>query len=393
MKTFFKVLILITVPVLGLVIAPLIAGAIFDHLKTDNIWLFFLSYGLLVFGPSTTLLVGAAYYLLRLDEHEKERAWRALANRHQLRFRPGRFFFNKKARLDGLYRGRQLTLEGETWIRLTTENTRAALYRILNEPLSFQNLSKQITADAFAQVKGWFEADAWGQNVSYHQNCLEKDTAYLQLLFDRLSELADLYPQVVASGWEIVPLLREIALQDNHPLKNVAVQLVRDIGIETRDRLDNQVVLCKDCLARSAFQTVNLGENGLITIYGCSVCQQSRNFYAWVVVTLDRGMEQVQVGHKDRLRINWLLRQRLFNFNEVEIVRATDEEVERFAVQVGNDTNQLRRPFYRSMRCVVFPQSGISENSVRILNRIFGEVKMEIKDHAASGGDVAASSS
>jgi hypothetical protein len=34
----------------------------------------------------------------------------------------------------------------------------------------------------------------------------------------------------------------------------------------------------------------------------------------------------------------------LFDFDRVEIQQATDEEVERFAVQVGNDTDELSDP-------------------------------------------------
>ena len=74
------------------------------------------------------------------------------------------------------------------------------------------------------------------------------------------------------------------------------------------------------------------------------------------------------------LRVNWLEHRHLFDFDEVQIVQATDEDVERFAVQVGNDTDPTRKPRYPKMRCVILPECKLSENTMRILERMFGEV-------------------
>jgi hypothetical protein len=74
------------------------------------------------------------------------------------------------------------------------------------------------------------------------------------------------------------------------------------------------------------------------------------------------------------LRVNWLTHRKLFDFDEVEIAQATDEDVERFAVQVGNDTDPKRKPRYQKMRCVVSSECHLSENTLRILERMFGVV-------------------
>ena len=58
----------------------------------------------------------------------------------------------------------------------------------------------------------------------------------------------------------------------------------------------------------------------------------------------------------------------------MEIIQATDEEVERFAVQVGNDTDPYREPRYEQMQCSVDPKCQLSENTLRILESIFGPV-------------------
>jgi hypothetical protein len=63
-----------------------------------------------------------------------------------------------------------------------------------------------------------------------------------------------------------------------------------------------------------------------------------------------------------------------FDFDKVEIVSATDEEVERFAVKVGNDTDPFRQPHYKTMRCLVAESCNLSKNSIRVLQQMFGEV-------------------
>jgi hypothetical protein len=71
------------------------------------------------------------------------------------------------------------------------------------------------------------------------------------------------------------------------------------------------------------------------------------------------------------------VRQQLFDFDRVEIIQATDEEVERFAMQVGNDTDPVRQPRYAQMHCLIAPDCRLSENSLRILRNFFGEVERQ----------------
>ena len=73
-------------------------------------------------------------------------------------------------------------------------------------------------------------------------------------------------------------------------------------------------------------------------------------------------------------RIYWTFHQQVCDFTSVQIIHATDEEVERFAVQVGNDTDPYRASRYKKMRCILGPRCHLSENTVRILRRMFGKV-------------------
>ncbi len=94
------------------------------------------------------------------------------------------------------------------------------------------------------------------------------------------------------------------------------------------------------------------------------------------MAVLDSQDEAELIKEQNNLRVNWLQRRALFDFNRVEIIQATDEEVERFAVQVGNDTDEWRKPRYEQMTCVVSARCQLSENTLRILERMFGEVKV-----------------
>lgn len=75
------------------------------------------------------------------------------------------------------------------------------------------------------------------------------------------------------------------------------------------------------------------------------------------------------------IRANWFTRRILFDFDRIEIIRATDEDIERFAVQAGNDTDSLRRSRYPRMRCTIGPDCHLSANTIRILENSFGRVE------------------
>jgi len=105
---------------------------------------------------------------------------------------------------------------------------------------------------------------------------------------------------------------------------------------------------------------------------------QQRHRFRKVVAVLDSAWEdEAQRDGDDLLRVNWLKREAIFDFDWIEIIRATDEDVERFTRQVGNDPDEWRRSGYRQMRCIVEPGSNLSENTLRLLRSIFGEVQVK----------------
>jgi hypothetical protein len=125
-------------------------------------------------------------------------------------------------------------------------------------------------------------------------------------------------------------------------------------------------LLCSACLARpEANRPV------------CRVCGQAKRLVLGVlqvVAVLDDDWPDEWASAPGTLRVNWLKRRAVFDFDRVEIVAATDEEVERFLIQVGNDTDEWRVPRYKRMTCTVAPQCTLTENTLRILRRTLGRV-------------------
>ncbi len=316
----------------------------------------------------------------------KRNPWQQLADSNNLDYVSGTFF-NQRTFIYGDYHQHHLVLDtfqqyqgrrGVIYTRLTLFANLAADSNGEKRHLNIQNtLTKFGSIHSKYPLKGWVKAATQGQTVYYEQLGIEEDTEYLQSLFDLLSDVAAIYSDIIAVGGEAISCLQTIITDKKHLLNLVAGQLLQDIAEDTTDRLSYQArdLLCSQCLVSVAAHKVNK-----ITYYGCRICGQSREFIkVWSVAVLDREMALEQMRHGDILRVNWLNRRDLFDFDEVEIVQATDEEVERFAVQVGNDTDQTRRPRYKQIRCSIASDAELSENTMRILRHMFGQVvKKEI---------------
>jgi hypothetical protein len=106
------------------------------------------------------------------------------------------------------------------------------------------------------------------------------------------------------------------------------------------------------------------------------LCGQSRTFFRGrVVAVLDEQMAADQIEEGRERRVNWLHYRQMFDFDEVRILRADDEAVERLAMQMGNDTDPHREGQRRATVCLVSPDCRLSENTWKILQRTFWQVK------------------
>lgn len=230
-------------------------------------------------------------------------------------------------------------------------------------------------------LKGDIDIEDDGQILRYEQPDLETDVAYLQFVVDFLSDCLEQSQLAVQLGGEIIPALYPIAVDETDKLTTLAQHLVRSIAQDTMVRFGRQLshLLCKHCLTGYSMHTLRLHWADEVTYCGCRICGRSRDYVEWdskrIVAVIDTNMMEKENWDAHGVRVNWLKRQQLFDFDGVEIIRATDEDVERFAVQVGNDVDDDRKLNYKRMVCLIDQSCKLSENTVRILESLFHRVK------------------
>jgi hypothetical protein len=321
-------------------------------------------------------------------------AWKSLAAANNLVFTAGKL---DAYGISGQYRNCWLILDVPTqnerdsgaveayWTRLTVSIAEGGLNPLL--PRLDMATSKTLTAKDIPALlnpagsgvyfKGKVAIDNRRHPVTctYTQTGIETALPQLQFLFDSLTTLAHALPQIVALGGEVVPQLEEIA---KHSSTNVATYILQNIARDT-SRWQEQVstMLCPKCLTYWSEHKIDLWSLKPREYYGCRMCGQSREFIDAknpVVAVLDHQMKGKVSTWGQVVRVNWFAHGALFDFDEVEIVTATDEEVERFAVKVGNDTDPFRQSHYKGMRCRVAENCNLSKNSIRVLQQMFSEV-------------------
>jgi hypothetical protein len=183
---------------------------------------------------------------------------------------------------------------------------------------------------------------------------------------------------LATAGGEAVPHLQPLASQISSALRPIALDLLSQISQETTARLASREneFLCPHCLTACGPHDISFPKGDKLRYYGCRTCGQSQELLeGQVVAVLDQEMA-TEIEVAGTIRVNWLARRNLFDFNTVEIIKATDEEVERFVVQIGNDTDAVRAGRYTQLPCLVYPGCVLSENSLKLLRRPFGRVEV-----------------
>ena len=328
----------------------------------------------------------------RLPRQADQHAWQTLAQANGLNFTPGKLV--EATYVTGLYHGYTLTLNlfRKPNRRDGTLHTRLVMAAdVLKTPEKYpspkdvvwimDNLHQQLVKKQPLTIKGT------GLKIEYKQTGIETKAKYLQFLFNSFQYLLGAYPYMRQLGGEAIEALHPIATNNNHPLQSLAATWIEEIATHTH-RLQHQApnLLCRLCVVHVVPREIELSWMNSVIYFGCPQCYQSRDFYTAeaVVAVLNTSMSTDAFEQGGILRVNWLIHKELFDFDMVEIIQATDEQVEHFAVRVGNDTNPARAGRYQKMHCLVWNKCRLSKNSMRILEHTFGAVK--IKDTAAVSG-------
>lgn len=147
--------------------------------------------------------------------------------------------------------------------------------------------------------------------------------------------------------------------------------------------------MCRTCLARLEKRVRKCGFFRKVEYYVCRSCHRASNVVFdihTVLAVLDAGMEDDYAPSDGEARGNWLRLRKLFDFDCVEIVDASDEDVQRFCVQVGNDTDEATCRRYGNVPVRISPKCRLEENTLRILKGLFGQVSLMVigGPHASS---------
>ncbi len=186
------------------------------------------------------------------------------------------------------------------------------------------------------------------------------------------------WPLMVAAGAELVPFLLSTGERAvNFTAQLILTQLLGHISRDTINRVNRQgpKVLCDHCFTSYTRYQANLSwMKKTIDYYGCRLCRRSRAFVAYrgkVAAVLDNRQAQAYQLQDENLEVNWLALRHLFDFDEIRIIQATDEDVERFAVQIGNDADPFRQPRFKGMSYHIAPDCQLSESTKRVIERVF----------------------
>jgi hypothetical protein len=184
---------------------------------------------------------------------------------------------------------------------------------------------------------------------------------------------------LVGLGGEVVDLLVGRTLSGSPAQRREAAWLIESIALRTWERLGPtpRHWLCLRCLVHCSEHRAMLPRQRPCTYYGCRSCKQSQEVRSWtgrIVAVLAADRAEVHWQEGNTFWVNWLRRRELFDFERVEIVQATDEQVEGFLMQLRHRGAAFEIPPLSQVPCTVAPGCELSGNTMRNLRFLFGNV-------------------
>lgn len=180
-----------------------------------------------------------------------------------------------------------------------------------------------------------------------------------------------------AVGTEVIPYLVPLVSGPDPATAADARWVIRNICASARARVGEfyKTALCNRCFARFAAHTVKLPRARDETYYGCRICHQNREYLQWdgpVVAALNRRMSGRFTMRGRTLYVNWFAVERAFDFDSVEITDATDTDIERFIIRLGNDTPGRAR--FKHITCTLVHTNPLRPETLNLLKDTFGNV-------------------
>ena len=344
--------------------------------------------------PASVFFLGVAVFLIAIffrSDKRRQKQWGSFARSKGLKHQKSSLLI--PSRVTGIYRGYKVELalhftistiysrKVHTVMQVTAPSVgnpgKNNRQEILVRP-KVGSIAKLLAPHGLPNLSKQPEATVGGSVIFYKEDGPMAEVRVLRRTLELLCDITDGYPLVVKRGGKAISELQEIAGNRAHLLQKIAVQLLRDIAADTTVRLKSRIshLFCPHCLTRFGPRQIEIAWIDEVTYYGCRRCGQSREFEEGeIVAVLDLTMPAEQLWQGQTLRVNWLARRAFFDFDAIEIIHASDEDVERFAVQAGNDTDPMRRRKYPKIHCFISSETHLALNTLRILQKIFGRIE------------------
>lgn len=147
---------------------------------------------------------------------------------------------------------------------------------------------------------------------------------------------------------------------------------------------------CVKCVARAmsfkspTYNNTNIFFSDSFFYVACRKCESNLFFseeIRRVILVLDRNMEEDMTVDGENLVVNQLRRDQLTDFDEIRIIDADDYQVERFAMQIKNDTDDKRREWLSYTLVHLNSKLSLSQSKINMLRDHFEVVTLK-ENHA-----------
>ncbi len=294
-----------------------------------------------------------------------DKNWEQFAESKNLNFNNGDFFSQPNVSGDFLGHFLSIRLANLASSDAAEEYTIFEL-RINHESDSFEK--KQCEKDIlnhfcsiYNVIQSGTRLEISSENISFKKMGYIKSLTELESICQQLVNLHEIFPDVCRIGGVAIDHL----LQVEH-FKPITLQIIEAIASETELRIKPKAssLFCQQCMHycsshkadnpflklspdNSLFSSpiTNIPKLVIPKYYGCRQCRQSINLIEGrSLAILDNLMTEKIIVKESEIWVNWLIHRQPFDFYEVRIRQASDRKVEEFVMQVGNDSDEFRRP-------------------------------------------------
>jgi len=211
----------------------------------------------------------------------------------------------------------------------------------------------------------------------FYKSSFFDDIGKFQSISEQLVDLIENFPEACNKASEVIDSLIEV-----DDFKPITWHIIKSICAENQLRFKSKksllwgsLLLCKHCLVFYFSHKVNspIVQSDIAYYFGCRQCRQSREFYEGrsIAVLDERMSEEVSLRH-DEILVNWLALGKPFDFHEVRIIEASEIDVEKFVIRIGNDLDEFRQARHKQqIPCIISPGCKLTENALRILKHTF----------------------